>query len=162
MHDHSSSEKSETMRPRSRRRLPIGAEVDAGGVSFRLWAPARERCFLVIEGNSQHQMTAEDGGYFCLHLPGLDAGTRYHFTLEMRMIFLPILPRVFSRMAHRGHQSSWTRRGTSGVITIGKECPPSELLSMRCTSAPSQGKVPLRQPGKSWKDFALSASTASK
>ncbi|MBY3303984.1 alpha-amylase family glycosyl hydrolase [Rhizobium laguerreae] len=79
MHDHSSSEKSETMRPRSRRRLPIGAEVDAGGVSFRLWAPARERCFLVIEGNSQHQMTAEDGGYFCLHLPGLDAGTRYQF-----------------------------------------------------------------------------------
>ncbi|MBY5646864.1 malto-oligosyltrehalose trehalohydrolase [Rhizobium leguminosarum] len=80
MHDHSSSEKSKTMRPLSRRRLPIGAEVDAGGVSFRLWAPARERCFLVIEGNSQHQMTAaEDGGYFCLHLPGLDAGTRYQF-----------------------------------------------------------------------------------
>lgn len=79
MHDHSSSEKSKQMPPRSSRRLPIGAEVDAGGVSFRLWAPARERCFLVIGGNSEYEMNAEDDGYFCLNLPGLSEGTRYQF-----------------------------------------------------------------------------------
>ncbi|MBY5405201.1 malto-oligosyltrehalose trehalohydrolase [Rhizobium leguminosarum] len=79
MHDHSSSEESKSKPRSSSRRFPIGAEVDAGGVSFRVWAPARERCFLVIEGNSEHKMTAEDGGYFCLYLPGLDVGTRYQF-----------------------------------------------------------------------------------
>ncbi|MBX4926980.1 malto-oligosyltrehalose trehalohydrolase [Rhizobium binae] len=67
------------MPPISNRRLPIGAEVDADGVSFRLWAPARERCFLVIEGNSEHEMMAEDSGYFWLYVPGLTAGARYQF-----------------------------------------------------------------------------------
>ena len=33
------------------RRLPVGAEVDpAGGVHFRVWAPARRSVAVVVEG----------------------------------------------------------------------------------------------------------------
>ncbi|MBY5334452.1 malto-oligosyltrehalose trehalohydrolase [Rhizobium leguminosarum] len=79
MHDHSSSEKSKPKPPSSSRRFPIGAEVEAGGVSFRLWAPVRKRCFLVIEGNAEYEMKREEGGYYSLYLSGLAAGTRYQF-----------------------------------------------------------------------------------
>lgn len=78
MRDNPSSENLKSMPPGSGRRLPIGAEVDAEGVSFRIWAPARKRCFLVID-DVEYEMTAEDGGYFHLYLVGHAAGTRYRF-----------------------------------------------------------------------------------
>ncbi|SCB60590.1 maltooligosyltrehalose trehalohydrolase [Rhizobium aethiopicum] len=79
MRDSPSSEKSKPLPPRSSRRLPIGAEVDPGGVSFRIWAPARKRCFLLIAENSEYEMTPEEEGYFTCYLPGHAAGTEYHF-----------------------------------------------------------------------------------
>jgi maltooligosyltrehalose trehalohydrolase len=49
---------------KARRRLPISAEVCRGGVSFRLWAPARERAFVLIGNEAEHELVSEQNGYF--------------------------------------------------------------------------------------------------
>ncbi|WP_311044626.1 hypothetical protein [Rhizobium lentis] len=160
MHDHSSSEKSKQMPPRSSRRLPIGAEVDAGGVSFRLWAPARERCFLVIGGNSEYEMNAEDDGYFCLNLPGLSEGTRYQFHFGDTDDLLADPASRFQPEGLSGPSAvvdparyQWNDHDWQGIQAFG-------AVVLRCISAPSRGRVPLRQPGKSWLNCGRLASPA--
>lgn len=64
------------------RRYPIGAEPSAGGVSFRIWAPDRAQAHVVIEDQEQHEMVAEEGGYFSVFVAGIAAGTRYAIRLE--------------------------------------------------------------------------------
>jgi maltooligosyltrehalose trehalohydrolase len=64
---------------KARRRLPISAEVCRGGVSFRLWAPARERAFVLIGNEAEHELVSEQNGYFSLTVPGLSAGASYRF-----------------------------------------------------------------------------------
>lgn len=64
---------------KTRRRLPIGAEVCCEGVSFRLWAPARERAFVLIGNGSEHQLAPEQNGYFSLTIAGIGDGTSYRF-----------------------------------------------------------------------------------
>jgi hypothetical protein len=50
----------------SQRRLPVGADVVAGGVHFRVWAPRRRPVAVVSEGGSGQAvpLEAEDSGYF--------------------------------------------------------------------------------------------------
>jgi len=69
------------------RRLPVGAEIMAGGVAFRVWAPARRRVAVKVEGGSDHSMTAEPNGYFSAFVPGLGAGARYRFRLDGGDVF---------------------------------------------------------------------------
>lgn len=64
------------------RRYPIGAELIDDGVSFRVWAPARERAWVVFTGGHETEMQREADGYFSLHVPGLKVGDRYQFRLE--------------------------------------------------------------------------------
>ncbi|HKH35270.1 MAG TPA: hypothetical protein VKA80_14110, partial [Beijerinckiaceae bacterium] len=59
----------------ARRRYPIGAEITEGGVSFRVWAPKRERVAVVLEGGSEHPLTNEGAGYFSATIAAARAGT---------------------------------------------------------------------------------------
>src|SRR5262245_41871548 len=69
-----------------KRRLPVGAEVLADGVHFRVWAPARDAVKVVLEGTDNgrtgvHALKAEADGYFSGHVAGVGAGTRYRYLL---------------------------------------------------------------------------------
>lgn len=64
------------------RRYPIGAEPGASGVSFRVWAPARDRVSVVIEGGGEYEMLREERGYFSAHITELGTGVRYRLRLD--------------------------------------------------------------------------------
>jgi maltooligosyltrehalose trehalohydrolase len=64
------------------RRLPVGAEIMAGGVHFRVWAPARREVQVVVEGVGATPLDREVGGYFSGLVPGLAAGARYRYRLD--------------------------------------------------------------------------------
>ncbi len=70
-----------------RRKFPIGAEVQEGGVHFRVWAPERRRVEVVLEsadgGESQvHELAAEADGYHAGFVAGVGAGARYRYRLD--------------------------------------------------------------------------------
>jgi maltooligosyltrehalose trehalohydrolase len=58
----------------------FGARVGAGGISFRLWAPAAQRVDLLLD--TPFQMQRRDDGWFHLDIPGIAAGTRYKFRID--------------------------------------------------------------------------------
>jgi maltooligosyltrehalose trehalohydrolase len=60
--------------------LQFGARLTAGGVSFRLWAPAAKRVDLLLE-NSQ-PMRRGEAGWFSADIPGVKAGARYKFRID--------------------------------------------------------------------------------
>src|SRR5579875_1992969 len=76
-----------------RRRLPVGAEVLAGGgVQFRVWAPRHDRVEVVWrmpggrggDGESPARtapLDPEGGGYFSGTVPGASAGVDYRYRL---------------------------------------------------------------------------------
>jgi maltooligosyltrehalose trehalohydrolase len=64
------------------RQLPIGAEVMVDGVSFRVWAPARTRVDVFIEGMGHFPLAPEQGGYHAACVIGAAAGMRYRFKLD--------------------------------------------------------------------------------
>lgn len=87
------------------RRFPLGAETSAGGVSFRVWAPRRQRVDVVEYRDSgsgirdsgemtaaevkaafrevaAHPLRAEGEGWFGGVVPGLGAGALYGFRLD--------------------------------------------------------------------------------
>jgi maltooligosyltrehalose trehalohydrolase len=71
----------------SARRLPVGAEIMAEGVHFRVWAPLRKRVEVVFEeakaeGPADFELTAEPEGYFSGLLPGAGAGALYRLRLD--------------------------------------------------------------------------------
>jgi maltooligosyltrehalose trehalohydrolase len=71
--------------PSAARRLPIGAEVvPAGGVHFRVWAPARREVEVVFEGPSAKpvRLKREPDGYFSGFAPQAKAGDLYRFRLD--------------------------------------------------------------------------------
>ena len=65
------------------RRLPIGAEITAGGTHFRVWAP-RRRSVEVLEPESGRRtsLAPEADGYFTGLVPGMGAGARYRLQLD--------------------------------------------------------------------------------
>jgi maltooligosyltrehalose trehalohydrolase len=95
------------------RRLPIGAEPQPdGGVHFRVWAPARRRVAVVIEGHAtllaaegepypergpgraagaraDAEGTSTGAGYFSGIVPEAREGTRYQFRLDDEELLLP-------------------------------------------------------------------------
>jgi len=65
------------------RRLPIGAEVSADGVHFRVWAPRRHAVEVIFEDRDEPLvLSAEEDGYFSGWAPQANAGTRYSFRLD--------------------------------------------------------------------------------
>ncbi|HEX7192769.1 MAG TPA: malto-oligosyltrehalose trehalohydrolase [Thermoanaerobaculia bacterium] len=59
----------------------MGAEVAGGGVDFRVWAPARKRVAVVIDGRD-HPLERETSGHFSGLVREAGAGTRYRFRLD--------------------------------------------------------------------------------
>jgi maltooligosyltrehalose trehalohydrolase len=70
------------------RRLPVGAEVQAGGgVHFRVWAPRRKHVAVVLEtGSSRERVTfalpPETGGHYAGVIADARPGTLYRFQLD--------------------------------------------------------------------------------
>src|SRR3954470_5583894 len=63
-------------------RLEIGARIVPGGVSFRVWAPHRERVSVVVEEGDERRLDRDDDGYFSGLAAGLRAGARYRYRLD--------------------------------------------------------------------------------
>jgi len=68
------------------RRLPVGAEPTAGGVHFRVWAPARREVEVVPDGAKPIALRPEPDGYFAGELRGLGPGARYRFLLDGELL----------------------------------------------------------------------------
>jgi maltooligosyltrehalose trehalohydrolase len=62
--------------------MPFGAELQTGGVRFRIWAPAHERMALRLDGQAETlPLERESGGWHTLITPRARAGSRYQFVL---------------------------------------------------------------------------------
>ncbi|HUG55136.1 MAG TPA: malto-oligosyltrehalose trehalohydrolase [Vicinamibacteria bacterium] len=75
------------MRPPPRPSSPpwrpsLGAWPEAGGVRFRVWAPARRRVDLVLEDGPPRPMDKQADGTFHGFVPGLSTGARYRYRLD--------------------------------------------------------------------------------
>jgi len=62
--------------------LPFGAELTAGGVRFRLWAPRARDVALLLEGSRALPMQAEPEGWFSLTTGRAGAGSRYRYRVD--------------------------------------------------------------------------------
>jgi maltooligosyltrehalose trehalohydrolase len=72
------------------RRLPLGAELLPGeGAHFRVWAPARRACEVVIEGGARAALEREPGGHFSGAVGAAREGTRYRFRLDGGDLLVP-------------------------------------------------------------------------
>jgi maltooligosyltrehalose trehalohydrolase len=109
----------------TRRPYAFGAEVQAGAVHFRVWAPRRRSVEVVCEGGPTAALEAEPGGSFSGAVPGLAAGTRYRFRLDGGEAF----PDPASRFQPEGpHGPSevvdpafdWTDAAWGGVSRTGQ------------------------------------------
>src|SRR5262245_61599732 len=73
----------------------VGAEVQpAGGVAFRVWAPAHREVAVVLEGASgaavvERPLRAEAGGYFSSIVDEAAPGVLYRFRLSGARELLP-------------------------------------------------------------------------
>src|ERR1044072_6432306 len=65
------------------RPLPSGANVQPdGGTRFRVWAPARRRVEVLIEGGPAAQLRPDGGGYFTGTVAAAHDGTLYRYRLD--------------------------------------------------------------------------------
>jgi malto-oligosyltrehalose trehalohydrolase len=66
--------------------MPFGAELTAGGVRFRLWAPAAHKVQLVLyqDSGTPHvlDMDGQPGGWFELVTAEAGAGSRYRYRID--------------------------------------------------------------------------------
>jgi malto-oligosyltrehalose trehalohydrolase len=62
--------------------LPFGAELVAGGVRFRLWAPRARSVALRLDGVGDLPMASEEGGWFALTTEAASVGSRYRFVVD--------------------------------------------------------------------------------
>src|SRR6516162_7755933 len=75
---------------RELRRLPVGAEVLADGVHFRVWAPKRKRVEVILEPDQTAvELDAEPDGYFSRLVPRARAGSLYRFRLDGQRQLIP-------------------------------------------------------------------------
>jgi maltooligosyltrehalose trehalohydrolase len=70
-------------RVRNGRRLAQGAEVVAGGVHFRVWAPTHCKVELLLGDEAKSRsLNPEGDGYWSAMVDGIGAGTRYRYRLD--------------------------------------------------------------------------------
>jgi maltooligosyltrehalose trehalohydrolase len=99
---------------RALRRLPVGAEVQPGGVHFRVWAPHARRVEVALHASpdavpSFHALDSETAGYWGGPVAEARAGMRYRYHLDGG----PGLPDPASRFQPDG------ARGPSEIIDPG-------------------------------------------
>ena len=62
-------------------RMPFGAQLEAGGVRFRLWAPSACQVTLCLD-DGELQMPAAGEGWFALSVDAARPGSRYRFRID--------------------------------------------------------------------------------
>ena len=63
--------------------MTLGAQVEAGGVRFRVWAPKRARVDVVLEeGGRSFPLMKDEAGYFSGLVPIATAGMLYRYRLD--------------------------------------------------------------------------------
>lgn len=126
------------MTPKSlHRRLPVGAEVQAGGgVHFRVWAPRRKHVTLRLEDDpaaenpappTLFKLQSDADGHFALLVPEAGAGTHYRYLLDDNPVpfpdpasrFQPLGPEGPSRVVDPG-EFTWTDSRWRGVGLPGQ------------------------------------------
>ncbi len=115
----------------SRRRMPIGAELVAGGgAHFRVWAPKAKRLFIDFHADSvaaSIELQAESDGYFSAYAPEARAGWKYAYRIDDRAgqypdpasRFQPEGPHGFSELIDP-EDFSWTDQQWSGPDLAGQ------------------------------------------
>jgi maltooligosyltrehalose trehalohydrolase len=122
--------------PKSKKLLPLGAEVRLdGGVFFRVWAPRRSRVEAIVghsdgESNQQNltiELRPEENGYFSVHVGEASPGMVYRYRLDGDSY---LYPDPASRFQPRGpHGPSeiidpakfqWTDQSWQGVSSEGQ------------------------------------------
>ena len=112
-----------------RRRLPVGADVVAGGVHFRVWAPRATRVDVVIENRSAHtaRLDHEPDGYFSTLVTDLGDGALYRYRLDEQPRLLPDPASRFQPQGPHGpsrvvdpDRFEWTDRDWRGVTRDGQ------------------------------------------
>jgi maltooligosyltrehalose trehalohydrolase len=66
-------------------RLPFGANVEDGGVRFRVWAPGHETVDAVVYApgaEAAHPLSPEGDGWFSGFVAGIGPGARYRYRLD--------------------------------------------------------------------------------
>jgi len=111
------------------RRLPVGSEVTANGVHFRVWSPARKKVELVIDGANATsiELVAEAGGYFSALAPSVRPGDRYRFRLDGESSLFPDPASRFQPEGPHGPSEvvdptpfAWTDAAWPGVGRFGQ------------------------------------------
>ena len=124
-----------------RRRLPVGAEIVAGGVHFRVWAPAASRA-TVLTTVGEIELRPEDQGYFSLFVSDLPADATYRFRLDDR----EPCPDPASRFQPEGPHGPSRVVDPAGFRVDGRRLARRDRArvrcSTRCTSAPSRRRAP--------------------
>lgn len=113
---------------RQRRRYPVGAEILANSVSFRVWAPAQSFVSLLLDDGREWRMNPEAAGYFRLDLEGIRSGALYRFKLgtnpepaaDPASRFQPDGPSGFSMVVDparfQWHDKDWPGITSSGQV----------------------------------------------
>ncbi len=114
----------------SRPRLPVGADIVAGGVHFRVWAPRATRVDVVIERQAStdtRRLDAEPDGYFSTLVADLSDGALYRYRLDEQERLLPDPASRFQPQGPHGpsrvvdpDRFDWTDRGWCGVTRDGQ------------------------------------------
>jgi maltooligosyltrehalose trehalohydrolase len=109
------------------RRRRIGAELVAGGVDFRVWAPARSRVSVVLD-DAEFALGREQQAYFSATIAEARAGTRYRFRLDDEnetypdpaSRYQPDGPHgssvVVDPSAYRWHHAEWRGVSKKGLV----------------------------------------------
>lgn len=113
------------------RRLPIGADVQVGGVHFRVWAPGHTSVGVLVgspgEADRVVDLETEAGGYFSSFVPGASSGTRYRYCLDGSLDGLPDPASRFQPEGPHGFSQvvdpdlfAWTDQAWPGVELLGQ------------------------------------------
>ena len=132
------------------RRYPVGAEIIAGGVSFRVWAPSRKQVNVVLDAD-RHELKAEAEGYFST-IVKTSARARYSFQLDDDMKLYPDpasryqpdgphgSSQVVNPQAYSWRNSQWRGSSLKGQVVYEMHV---GTFSEEGTWAGAAGKLPL-------------------
>ena len=105
---------------------PVGAQPDAGGTHFRVWAPKRSDVRVIVDGREASFPLNSVGGYFEGHIADVDAGARYAYLVDGNgpfpdpaSRFQPEGPHKFSQVVD-SEKFTWHDTGWRGIRIEGQ------------------------------------------